>query len=333
MKRNDTLKLSIIVPVYNVEKYLERCVDSLLHQDIDKSEYEIILINDGSTDKSYEIARQMKSKHGNIVLFSQENKGQSAARNVGLDIAKGKYIMFVDSDDILEPNILKDLVAVSEKNFLDLCFYSTVFEYEDGRKRWEKQTKFKEGIVYNGEYLVLNGMNISSVWQCLFSYSFLNSSQIRFYEGIIHEDVDFCFRLFPLAKRVIFTNIFVYHYFVWRENSILTNSPLKLKKQIKSNLQVAHNAKQAVIKNSYSADIRMLVCKHMNSLVVINLLRLIRDKRLDLEIREECFALAKALGVYPIESQANTWKTTMLGKLLSVEWLFKMLMRLTCVKK
>lgn len=332
MKRNDTLKLSIIVPVYNVEKYLERCVDSLLHQDIDKSEYEIILINDGSTDKSYEIAQQLESKYGNIVLLSQENKGQSAARNVGLDIAKGKYIMFVDSDDILEPNVLNNLVVVSEKNSLDLCFYSTVFEYEDGRKRWEKQTKFKEDMIYDGEYLVLNGMNISSVWQCLFLYTFLENSQIRFYEGIIHEDVDFCFRLFPLAKRVIFTNIFVYHYFIWRENSILTNSLLKLKKQIKSNLQVAYNGKQAVIKDCYSEDIRMFVCKHMNSLVVFNLLRLIRDKRLDLQIREECFSMAKALGVYPIVGQANTWKATMLGKLFGVEWLFKMLLRITCVK-
>lgn len=332
MKKEESLKLSIIVPVYNVEKYLERCVDSLLYQDIDKSEYEIILINDGSTDRSYEIAQQLKSKHGNIVLLSQENKGQSAARNVGLDIARGKYIMFVDSDDILEPNVLKNLVVVSEKNSLDLCFYSTVFEYEDGRKRWEKQTKFKEETVYDGEYLVLNGMNISSVWQCLFSHTFLVNSQVRFYEGIIHEDVDFCFRLFPLAKKVIFTNIFVYHYFVWRENSILTNSPIKLKKQITSNLQVAYNTKQAVNKDCYSVDIRKYICKHMNSLVVINLLRLIRDKRLDLKIRKDCFSMAKTLGVYPIYGQANTWKTTLLGGFISVEWLFKMLMRVTCVK-
>lgn len=332
MSNEYPLKLSIVVPVYNVEKYLERCVNSLLHQDIDKSEYEIILVNDGSTDRSYEIAKHLKAANENIVLVSQENKGQSVARNVGMDMAKGKYIMFVDSDDYIEENVIGKFLAQSESNQLDLCFYSTIFEYWTGKKRREKQLKFEKDIIYKGEYLVLNGINISSVWQCVFSHNFLYNTGIRFYEGIIHEDVEFCYRLFPLAKRVLFTNIFVYHYFIWQENSILTNSPLKLRKQINSNFRVAYNVKVAMKKSCYSDKIKFYVCKQMNSLVVMTLLRLIRDKRLDLSIRKDCFFEAKSIGVYPVLGRANSWKTTLLGKFLSFERMFDLLIRIYSVK-
>lgn len=326
------LKLSIIVPVYNVEKYLERCVNSLLHQDIDKSEYEIILVNDGSTDSSYEKAEKLKEGNANIVLFTQENKGQSAARNVGMELAKGKYIMFVDSDDLLEPDVFGTLITTSEHNNLQICYYSTIFEYEDGRVRNEQQSLFETNVNYDGNYLLLNGFNPSSVWQCVYKNEFLRKSKVSFFEGIIHEDVDFSFRLIPLAKRVMFTNILVYHYFVWRENSILTNSPQKLMFQIKSNFQVAKNTKTAMNTDEYSKNVKEYVIRHMNSLVVINLLRLIKDTRLNADIKNECFDFAKKINVYPIQGKAKSWKTTVLGRLLSVEWLFKILMRITCVK-
>lgn len=107
MVKEYTKKLSIIVPVYNAEEYIEGCVNSLLKQDLSEQEYEIILINDGSTDNSPKLAQKLKEQNNNIVLLSQENKGQSVARNKGMDIAKGKYIMFVDADDKLYPNVIK----------------------------------------------------------------------------------------------------------------------------------------------------------------------------------------------------------------------------------
>ena len=104
--------LSIIVPVYNVEKYLERCIESLIHQDIEPSDYEIIMVNDGSTDHSGIIAEQLTSKYENIILFNQRNQGLSGARNSGLKLCRGKYVMFVDSDDFLEKNSLMYLITL-----------------------------------------------------------------------------------------------------------------------------------------------------------------------------------------------------------------------------
>ena len=98
--------LSLIVPVYNVEKYLEECLDSLLDQDVDKSEYEIVCVNDGSTDGSLEILRDYAARFPNIVVVDKENGGVATARNAGLDAARGDYIWFFDSDDVMHRNAL-----------------------------------------------------------------------------------------------------------------------------------------------------------------------------------------------------------------------------------
>lgn len=117
------IKLSIIVPVYNVAELIKKCVDSLLCQDIPSEEYEILLINDGSTDNSLQIIENLARKHSNIKVYSKPNGGQSSARNWGLRHALGKYIWFVDSDDFIETNVLGKVLGKVEKDSLDvLCF-------------------------------------------------------------------------------------------------------------------------------------------------------------------------------------------------------------------
>ena len=103
--KDTSLKISVIIPVYNVEKYLRICLESILNQNF--KGYEIILINDGSTDNSLNICREYEKKYSNIIVINEENSGPSAARNKGLEYAKGKYISFIDSDDELLPNYFK----------------------------------------------------------------------------------------------------------------------------------------------------------------------------------------------------------------------------------
>ena len=114
------LLLSIIVPVYNVEKYLVRCIDSLVTQDVDACDYEIIMVNDGSTDNSLSVAEDLAAKYNNIVIVSHENRGLAAARNTGLRNASGQYVMFVDSDDYLTPNVISKMLKISFDNDLDI---------------------------------------------------------------------------------------------------------------------------------------------------------------------------------------------------------------------
>ena len=117
------MKLSIIVPVYNVADYLAKCLDSLLTQDLPQNEYEIIVVNDGSTDNSGDIAQQYADKYAGITLINQANQGLSGARNTGIQQAKGDYIQFVDSDDYLEVYVLGGLMKQIEKDKLDVLRY------------------------------------------------------------------------------------------------------------------------------------------------------------------------------------------------------------------
>lgn len=123
--------LSIIIPVYNVENYVEHCITSCLKQNILISEYEIIIVNDGSTDNSLFIAEKTATGHPNIKIISQCNKGLSMARNKGLSLAQGDYIWFVDSDDYIEENCLKQIIETCKKGY-DVISVGWGFCYETG---------------------------------------------------------------------------------------------------------------------------------------------------------------------------------------------------------
>ena len=120
------IRLSVIVPVYNLENYISVTLESCLRQDIPSDEYEIICINDGSADKSEEIISQYTEKYPNIRLYTQANAGVSAARNKGIDLANGKYIWFVDGDDIIADNCLKVILSAVEENDVDILGIGTV---------------------------------------------------------------------------------------------------------------------------------------------------------------------------------------------------------------
>ena len=115
-------KISLIVPVYNVEDFVARCLNSLLEQNMSYEDYEIIIVNDGSTDSSLEIIQPYLEKYPNCKLINKPNGGLSSARNAGLNVALGEYIWFVDSDDFIMPNLLDDLYKECSSNDLDVLW-------------------------------------------------------------------------------------------------------------------------------------------------------------------------------------------------------------------
>ena len=123
--------LTIVIPVYNVEKYIEKCLLSCVHQDIPSDSYEIIVVNDGTKDNSLRIAESIATTHSNISIVSQQNKGLSAARNTGLKLAKGNYIWFIDSDDWIEDNCLSSICQRLAQD-IDILQIGYSFAYEDG---------------------------------------------------------------------------------------------------------------------------------------------------------------------------------------------------------
>lgn len=229
---NQTCRLSIIVPVYNVESYLRKCVDSLLDQDLSPTDYEIILVDDGSPDQCPLIADDYAGKHGNVKVLHRLNGGLSAARNSGLKVASGKYVQFVDSDDYLEPDVLKGLMEKMEQDELDVLR----FNYQNVNERYEvfEPNKVSKPFVdYRDE--VCDGLTFLTerLGYACYAVQFMVRRDLLddcvFKEGIVFEDVEWTPRMLMTAKRVTSTDRLVYNYLI-RSGSI-TQSREKGKKR------------------------------------------------------------------------------------------------------
>lgn len=310
------MKLSIIVPVYNVAPYLRKCVDSLLTQDI--SDYEIILVDDGSTDDSGAIADEIVSEAmGNrqwaidnetnsqspianrptLRVIHQENAGLSAARNTGIAVATGDYIMFVDSDDYLQPNTLGALLAQAERDNLDVLR----FRYQNVRESGEAFAPYKDMTNYNDYSSTptdgLTFLNEHMGTQC-YVVQFLVRRDIvlqeQFTPGIYFEDTDWTPRMLLRAKCVASTDLVVYNY-LWREGSITLSQKdiAKQRKQLNDKLNIL--AKINKLGNTVS-DRRWF--DSMISSLVVNIVGIIASTFYG--ERKEYIRLIKALDILPI---------------------------------
>ena len=233
--------LSIIIPVYNVESFVGRCIESCLRQDLSPSEYELLIVNDGSPDGSMDIVQQYALLHDNIRIIEQENAGLSAARNTGIKEAKGEYLWFVDSDDDIKADILKQLVYKAYSKRLDvLCFGINVIK--------EKEAYIyniyaeKEDFVYDGFSFISKVIMPASACVALYRTEFLLTNGLYFKVGIVHEDQEFTPRAYCLAKRISYINAPVYNYWV-RSGSIMT-SPEKQAKKAKDLLVICDSLYQ-----------------------------------------------------------------------------------------
>lgn len=208
----DNIKISIIVPVYQAEKYLNECLESLLHQDI--AEYEIICINDGSTDKSAEIIGNLQKKTDKIIYVYQENQGVSAARNRGIEIARGKYLMFVDSDDTIKKNSLKYLYQTAEAKKCEVLVYGGALDMPLKAPEWMRMALYTKNVDYDKfktEILYSEPGAQPSVCNKLFRYESIGN--VKFSPDIsVAEDMTFLFVLYPTINKISFVSKRIYLY-------------------------------------------------------------------------------------------------------------------------
>lgn len=344
-------KLSIIVPVFNIEQYLRKCVDSLLAQDLD--DYEIILVDDGSTDGSGAICDSYVSIDDrcidyrcDIKVVHQSNAGLSAARNVGIKAAQGEYLMFVDSDDYIEPNVLGGLIEQMERDNLDVLRY---------RLQYVKIVNSEEvignrGKVYNREYEVFNpyksdpfkendyseiptdgvaflNKRMSTAcyaWQFIVSKDLLsnseqvigNSGDCLFTPGIYFEDTDWTPRMLVRAKRVASTETVVYNYLM-REGSI-TNavSRSKQKKVLDDKMRLVselqRQAAELAAQGQESRWFRRMIADTVISIIGILSVSFYNE-------RKAYLAQLKQMDVYPIQSPLLKARMINLSPRLAVE--------------
>ena len=195
--------------MYNVEKYIEKCIISTQNQDIPTSEYEVVCVNDGSPDNSLSIAENLTSKYENIKVITRPNGGLSAARNTGIDNAKGEYIFFLDSDDWITENCLGAIVDKLNNERPDVLAICAANIFDKGIKR---RASYPNETPITGIRHLLNGVEFCApfgIWRKLF----LEENRLRFVEGIYHEDAEFTPRAYYMAKKVSRLNTLVYNVF------------------------------------------------------------------------------------------------------------------------
>lgn len=232
-------EFSIIVPVYNVEKEIRKCLDSIKNQTY--GDFEVLCVDDCGKDSSMDIVREYAQKDNRFKILTHEhNRGVSAARNTGLDNASGKYTMFVDSDDWLETNALEVIKDNFDKSKSEVIVFNIYNCYPDGKKEINDTTNFKKS---NQTQVLLTENNLNTfigvVWNRAYKTSLINDNHIRFPEGMIIEDSDFTFKISMHIKSVFIIEDVLYNYLRNREGSYTTEDAVN--NRIKDEITVISN--------------------------------------------------------------------------------------------
>lgn len=240
--------ISIIIPVYNVEKWLNKCIDSILVQSY--KNFEVILVNDGSTDKSGEICDKYSKEDNRVKVFHNKNKGLSYSRNFGVKNSNGKYVMFVDSDDFISDiNIIDKFINILEKDKSDFI-YTSYCRFNDENE--DEITEILPIDINNNDIKGKSGIEILSMlieknnyhhaaYLKICNRRLLIENNLLFKEGIYHEDAEWSPKLFYYAKRISIYNE-PYYMRRMRENSIITTTnEVSIRKKINDRLNIAND--------------------------------------------------------------------------------------------
>ncbi|MGC1631753.1 MAG: glycosyltransferase, partial [Gelidibacter sp.] len=306
------MRLSIIIPVYNIEKYVSQCLDSVLDQDIDANDYEIIIVNDGSTDGSLRVIQNYAKTHDHIKVIDKKNGGVGSARNWGMDAAQGKYIYFLDPDDYLISNSLKVLVDTSEGHNLDILTFLSDFFSDSSLKNpttannLPLDTSVEHAIspVTTGEDYLENEYYRVEVWWFIINREFLKNSEIRFIEGRWMEDAIFSLELFLKAERMAHVKLDVHRH---RK----TSGTAMTKKEPTHYLKVIRDIQNVAI--TYDSVIKMLENKNTNpgslarikakqeSFVFFSMMRMLQSTMSFEEVKRRMSDMSR-INAYPINS-------------------------------
>ena len=247
-------KISVIVPVYNQEKNLDKCMDSLINQSL--KDIEFIFVNDGSTDDSEKVILKYQKNDKRIKLISKKNGGQASARNLGLKYAKGEYISFVDSDDYVDKNIYKDIYEIVAKNNYDIL----VFDYYITDYKKVEYCKvlrdMQSGVVNDKQFFFAS----ACPWNKIYKRIFLLNNNFLFPEGIIYEDYASIIPLIKYNPSVYYKNKAYYYYYLSDESTMRKKEYNKKYENIFEANEILLNS----LKNTeYTEELEYMVAYHM----------------------------------------------------------------------
>lgn len=292
-----TPDFSIIVPVYNSEQYLEKCINAVLNQG--DYNYELILVNDGSPDNSLEICNSFAAKHSQIRVFSQENGGLCSARNKGIDNARGKYLLFIDNDDEIADNTLAVLHSWIEKKDYDIIRFNRkrIQTFDNGKTKTDIYGT--KGICENGPVEVTsrefftnyrkfkNSGCFSGIWNALFRRELFENANIRFDTSITagYEDFLVNIQAFRAAKSMLFLPDVLYVYFRRTSHSVSTTYK---ENQIYA-LKLVANAEKDMLAHIPYADVHEIYTSDVNYLGQI--IKVLAHRNCPLSMTEKTIAI------------------------------------------
>lgn len=228
-------KVSVVVPIYNKEKYMEKCIESIRSQTYDN--IEIILVDDGSTDRSPQIVDQKALMDERVVTIHQKNAGEGAARNTGIQTATGDYVLFVDADDYIDTTLIEDAVCIAEIQSADCIVFGTYIEDEKGKYRTTKSwTDTAEWTAGTKEFLYdffLYGRGDTGTSACnkLFSLEVIRKNQLKFSDLKIGADTIFCIEYGRVSKHWVRMKGHYYHYIQW-DDSVMHKTDISFEKKL-----------------------------------------------------------------------------------------------------
>lgn len=293
------MKISIIIPVYKVEKYIQRCLISCLeNQDLNIEEYEIIVVNDCTPDNSMNIVEKLSAKFPQIrIVQMPHNSGQPAARNAGLNIAQGEYILFLDSDDWIHPHMLYSMYKYAISNKLDLMPFGFILSHEFDDEKYCAVYKNSQEIMTGQSYCLSQKIFLLVPWAALYRREWMNENGLKFNEAMRHhEDEEFTPRAYFMAKRVSYFPGPCYEYRFKPSGTNSTSSRIEIRAYCyfiaaKSLYNFKQNYHMESIKARQYLSTRIAYCIKMA-------LSLSKEKKLQKEIKESHF--------YPIKDLPQT---------------------------
>lgn len=256
-------KVSLIIPVYNVENYIEKCLDSVVNQTL--KDMEVIIVNDGSKDSSKQKIEKYLKKYPYIKYLEKENGGLSDARNYGMPYATGEYIAFLDSDDYVEKTMYEEMYNVAKKENADMVECDFVWEYPNKKRE-------DIGIIYNSKKEMIEKARVVA-WNKLIKTELIKKIDIKFPIGLRYEDVEFFYKFVPYLEKVSFVKKCFIHY-VQRENSIANTQNIRTKEIFTVLENVITYYKENGFYNEYKEEleyiyVRFLLCSSLKRMCKI----------------------------------------------------------------
>ena len=316
--------ISIIIPVYNVEPYLRKCLDSILRQGLRDGEYEVILVNDGSKDGSVAICEKYCKNHSHFRIISQENAGVSAARNNGIEHARGKYIVFVDADDYLLDNGLNlAFEHFRERDDVDVIHYYSSYD------NWEVN-EIDNTIDFDGtgHELILQGGLPSFCWLCFYRKEFLDQHQLRFKKYIVGEDQLFSSSVYIANPRIVSTKARFYRYVI-HENSATTKRSVEHTRRCVNDYLDSYRDIMACMEKygiRKGSDVYDACIRSVNSKKMFGFSRILSAEFTSKQYKET-MRKCREIGFYPVLKTAEGIKHKMtvgiMNSVMSHGWLYK----------